>query len=243
MQIIKLSAIDSTNSYLKRLYQEKKLEDYTVVITEFQKKGRGQMGTNWQSEKGKNLTASVLKKDLHLNLDENFYVSMATSLAIYRALNHLGIPKIKVKWPNDILSEDKKICGILIENIVKKKKLEASVIGIGLNVNQTKFKGLPRASSLKLINGRHIPVDEVLKSILKFLKKEFRRIEEGDRYGIQQEYESLLYRINKPSSFKSKEGEIFAGFIKGVYETGEIKVLMEDEVLNSFGLKEIELMF
>ena len=137
MKIIKLDAIDSTNTYLRQLSSEEKLDDFTVVTAASQTAGKGQMGTKWASEKGKNLTFSVFKKVSCLENDEQFYISMATSLAIYNALKGFQIPKLAIKWPNDILSENQKICGILIENVIQNSKMTAAIIGIGLNVNQT----------------------------------------------------------------------------------------------------------
>lgn len=243
MPIIKLGAIDSTNSYMRQLCMDQELEDYTVVMAEHQLQGRGQRGTSWQSQKGKNLTCTVFKSVKGLMMEEAFQISMITSLAIADALKAMGLPKVRVKWPNDILSEDKKVCGILIENIVRQKGLEASLIGIGLNVNQTNFRGLPQASSLKSILGKFIPVDEVMDQVLKQLKKKFRTLEGGQRYPVVKAYENLLYRKGKPSSFKTPQGEIFPGFIQGIDTNGAIKIKLEDDIIKSFELKEIQLMF
>src|SRR5690606_11483476 len=154
MRIIKLDAIDSTNSYLRRLSMEETLEDYTVVMTKYQTQGKGQMGTIWHSEKSKNLMFSVFKDTSNLHIEYPFFISMATSLALLKTLRKFSTPKLSIKWPNDILSEDKKICGILIENVIKQNTLSNTIIGIGLNVNQTEFKNLLKASSLKLTTGK-----------------------------------------------------------------------------------------
>ena len=139
MSIIKLSATDSTNSYLKELSLEQTLDDFTVVSTELQLKGRGQMGSKWVSDKGKNLTISILKKLENFDVQNQFNLNCIVSLAIYDVLLEIKAPNLYVKWPNDILSVDKKICGILIENILKGRFIQAAIIGIGLNVNQTNF--------------------------------------------------------------------------------------------------------
>ena len=167
MRIIKLNAIDSTNSYLKQLSNNGKLHDYTVVVTKHQTNGKGQMGSKWESQEAKNLTFSLFKDVSFLNLNSTFFLSIVSSLAIVRALDHFMIPKLKVKWPNDILSESKKICGILIENVVKQGKVKGTIIGIGLNINQTEFKKLPQASSLILLTGMVYNTDELMKAILK----------------------------------------------------------------------------
>lgn len=242
MPIIKLDAIDSTNSYMRRLISEQDVADYTIVIAKKQTQGRGQMGTVWDSDKGKNLMFSVFK-DLRLHdVEFPFYISMAISLAILRAFKTLNIPDLSIKWPNDILSADKKICGILIENVIK-NKLNSTIIGIGINVNQTDFKNLPKASSLKNITGIHYNVDEILQLIVNYTK-EYSKLLQQEKYDfVKNEYESNLFRKNKPSTFKDAEGVLFSGFIKGVTKYGKLQVTLEDEIVKKFNLKEITLMY
>ena len=151
MQIIKLNAIDSTNQYLHDLIGKISLEDFAVVTARYQTKGRGQRATTWQSEKDKNLIISVLKKEIDLNPQRQFLLNIVVSLALFKTLETLQIPKLSIKWPNDILSHDKKIAGILIELILKKNTIDKAIIGIGLNVNQTNFKELSSASSLRIV--------------------------------------------------------------------------------------------
>lgn len=243
MKIIKLDAIDSTNTFLRQLSNTELLEDFTIVIAASQTAGKGQMGTKWSSEKGKNLTFSVFKKISCLETDEGFYISMATSLAIYNALSYFQIPKLAIKWPNDILSESQKICGILIENVIQNSKMTAAVIGIGLNVNQTEFEIGLNASSLKKITGIHFDLDEVMFQITNQLKKYSRLITDRSFEVLKNEYESLLFRKNKPSTFKKLNGDFIMGFIQGVSEDGKLNVLLEDEIVTAFDLKEIKLMY
>jgi BirA family biotin operon repressor/biotin-[acetyl-CoA-carboxylase] ligase len=242
MPIIKLDAIDSTNNYLRRLITEGDVADYTIVTAKKQTYGRGQMGTVWDSDKGKNLMFSVFK-DLSMHeVAFPFYISMAISLAILKAFKTLNIPDLHIKWPNDILSADKKICGILIENVIK-NKLNSTVIGIGVNVNQTQFDNLPKASSLKNITGIHYNLDEILHLIIKFTK-EYSSLLQDEKYDfVKNEYETNLFRKNKPSTFKDAEGVLFLGFIKGVTKYGKLQVVLEDEIIKKFDLKEITLLY
>ncbi|PTM07401.1 MAG: biotin--[acetyl-CoA-carboxylase] ligase [Bacteroidetes bacterium] len=242
MPIIKLNAIDSTNTYLRQLCNENTLKDYTIVVAVHQTQGRGQMGTVWDSEKGKNLMFSLFKDLSMHDIEFPFYISMAISLAIIKTFNKLNIPDLNIKWPNDILSADKKICGILIENVIK-NKLNSTIIGIGVNVNQTEFNNLPKASSLKNITGVHYDLDEILHSIIKHTKYYSLLLQEEKYVKVKTEYERHLFRRNKPSTFKSAEGELFSGFIKGVTKYGKLLVLLEDEVVKKFDLKEIELLY
>ena len=114
MKRIKLDATDSTNSFLKNLILSGPKEDYTVVMAKSQTNGRGQMGTNWESKAGKNLTFSVLKNFNYFKIGEQFTLNIIISIAVYNSLEALKIPNIKIKWPNDIMSVSKKLGGILI---------------------------------------------------------------------------------------------------------------------------------
>ena len=242
MYIIKLDAIDSTNSYLKTICVKNTPKDLTVVIAEHQTNGRGQMGTNWQVEASKNLTFSVFKHVSFLKVSEQFYISMAVALGITIALKELQIPKITIKWPNDILSEHKKIAGILIENVIKNNTLEGSIIGVGLNVNQKFFDNLPNASSLSLISGIVYNKDEVFHLILKNILEYLKRLE-SDLKPLKKEYEDKLFRIKKPSTFKSNGAQVFSGFIEGVSLDGKLKLRLEDDIIKTYDLKEVELLY
>ena len=243
MRIIKLDAIDSTNSYLKRLCMIESVDDYTAVIAENQTEGRGQMGTVWDSETSKNLTFSVFKDLSGFEFETPFLISMLVALSVLKTLNTFLIPRLSIKWPNDILSADKKICGILIENVIKNHGVSASVIGIGLNVNQMNFENLPKASSLKVISGKTFDLNELAISIINNLEHAFKQLKDGQYDAIKTEYETHLFRKNKPSTFKDAEGVMFSGFIKSVSKSGHLQVLLEDDVLKTFDLKTIVLMY
>ncbi|TYA67680.1 biotin--[acetyl-CoA-carboxylase] ligase, partial [Seonamhaeicola marinus] len=189
------------------------------------------------------LTFSVFKDISGFYLEHPFYISMVAALALIKTLNFFGIPKISVKWPNDILSENKKICGVLIENVIKNNKMTASIIGMGLNVNQTEFENLPKASSLKIITGRVFSIDEVAITIINNLKFYFEFLKAGNTAIIKNEYVNYLFRKNKPSTFLDAEGCMFSGFIKGVTNTGNLKVLLENNIVKTFDLKEIQLLY
>lgn len=243
MNIIKLNAIDSTNTYLRELASKKTLDDYTVVVTKFQSKGRGQRGASWSSQKDKNLMFSVFKRNCCVSVDDQFYISMVTSLAIIKTLQFFQVPKLVVKWPNDILSEQMKICGILIENVIKHNEIEGTIIGVGLNVNQTQFKRLPQASSILNLTGMIYNPEELLAKIMEYLMFYFEKLEQGKQDYIKRAYEALLFRKNKPSTFQKKDGELLLGFIKGVNTNGNLQLLIEDDIIQEFELKEIKLLY
>ncbi|MGC1470995.1 MAG: biotin--[acetyl-CoA-carboxylase] ligase [Psychroserpens sp.] len=243
MHLIKLNAIDSTNSYLRQLSNDKQLIDYTVVVATSQFKGRGQMGTTWQSQSGKNLMASVFIDVSFLDTEKAFYLSMVTSLAISSTLKEMQIRNVKVKWPNDILADQLKISGVLIENVIKNNKLQASIIGFGLNVNQLDFDNLPSATSMHRVSGRVFNLDEILAAVIRHLKIYIELLKTGNFKQIKALYETELFRKNKPSTFQNAKGLMFAGIIKGVSTSGHLQIMIEDDILKEFDLKEVTLRY
>jgi BirA family biotin operon repressor/biotin-[acetyl-CoA-carboxylase] ligase len=243
LKIIKLSAIDSTNSFLKEMASSSTVENFTVVVTENQIKGRGQQGSTWESEVGKNLIFSVFVVFDALNVLDKKYLSYAVSLAVFEVLQQENIPRIAIKWPNDILSANKKIGGILIENSLKGSKISSSVIGIGLNVNQTRFSStLEKASSLKLTSNRTFNLEQLLEDMVVSLQSKIALLNTKDFSSLESSYLRVLYKKNTPTMFKDRKGVLFMGIIRGISMDGKLQVELEDEMLREFGIKEISLL-
>jgi len=243
MRNIKLNATQSTNDYLRALTLDVDCEDFTVVTAKEQTKGKGQMGSVWTSKSGENLTFSVFKTNLKLSIASQFVLNVIVSLALHKALKRHNLKKLAVKWPNDILAENFKICGVLIENVIKSDKIKSCIIGIGLNVNQTNFEGLPKASSLKQLTGTHFNLDEILQDILNALALCFKQFESDGEALFFESYNNVLFRKEKPSTFKTAEGSLCTGIIKSVSSSGQLVVLFEDEIEKQFNLKEIQLLY
>ncbi|MFD2565205.1 biotin--[acetyl-CoA-carboxylase] ligase [Aquimarina rubra] len=243
MDIIKVDAIDSTNSFLRDMNREKYLEKPVCVVTKEQLRGKGQMGTTWQSNPGENLTCSVFMPVKGIDVMDQFYISMTVSLAVCDVLDALLLPKLSIKWPNDILSDRFKICGILIENIVNNGRLRGAIIGIGINVNQLSFDNLPRAGSLKQLLGKNFDLEEILSVLLTKLEQRFFVLRRSIFNNLQKEYESLLFRKNKPSTFLDAKGDSFVGIIQNITSSGKLQILLEDEIIKSFDLKEVRLLY
>lgn len=242
MRIIKVSATDSTNSYLRERIADF-LEEDICVATENQQAGRGQIGTTWQSEKGKNLTFSILLHSVKLPAKQQFVLSMAVSLSLLDVLHDLNIPNPSIKWPNDILAGTGKIAGILIENILKGDKIGASIIGIGLNVNQDFFPDLPKAVSLKMLNGKVYELDLLLGKILFALENRVQKIQKLATKEIFDEYHRNLFGFHEYRFFELPNGYRFQGKIQGVDMNGKLIVLIANEALKSFQLKEVKMIY
>ena len=221
MQLIKLDAIDSTNQYLSDLHSNVLLEDFAIVVADYQTDGRGQQGNRWYSEKGKNLIMSVLKKKIKINLDRQFNINMRVSLAVLSALRTYKIPDLSIKWPNDILSCNFKIAGILIQVIVQKNQIKSSIIGIGINVNQVNFENLPKAISMKNVLEKKIDLQRLRLKVTEQLKYFFKL---SDQKVLMSLYEKELYKKGKISNFVDSDGISFDGTVQGITRAGKIKI-------------------
>jgi len=241
MKLVKLNAIDSTNNFLKNLVKDTSTENWTVITTENQTSGRGQFQNKWHSEPGKNLMFSVLCKLENFETEHAFFLNCAVSLAIFETL-HAHIPKkLSIKWPNDILSYSKKLCGILIENTVHNNKIIRSIIGVGLNVNQDQFdKKLVNATSMKQVANREFDRDALLKDIISGLKHQTELLNHKKFDQIKKNYEKHLYRMNIPAMYKNSLGHQFMGKIMGINKEGNLLVELQNERIKSFDLKEIQ---
>ena len=164
--IIWLERVDSTNDEARRHISE--IDNLSVVSALEQTKGRGQRGNRWSSQPGENLTFSLVVKDFRIKANEQSAISQTTALSLTDLLSRHEI-KARIKWPNDIYAGDEKICGILIENSLKGSEIDWSIIGIGLNVNQTAFpEDLPNPTSMKLCTGNSNPYNtrEILEEFM-----------------------------------------------------------------------------
>ena len=243
MKLIKLDAIDSTNDFLKALATTQDLENFSVVSAQSQTKGRGQMGTVWTTENGKNLIMSVFVKDFVSTIEKVFDLNVLVSVSIIQSLESLNIPKLSIKWPNDIMSGSFKIGGVLIENNIKYTGSVYSIVGLGLNVNQTLFADLPKASSLAVVCDLNFDKDLILELIIKKMQTNILVFNENIEL-FNDLYSSMLFKKNVPMAFKNLSLNInFMGIIQGVSETGKLLLMLEDDSIQSFEIKEIQMLY
>jgi len=243
LKIIKLDTVVSTNSFLKDLSVNAALENFTVVVTQKQTKGRGQQKNEWLSEPYKNLTFSVFTSLKDVKIIHKKYLNFAISLAIYRVLFDKNIPKISIKWPNDLMVANKKICGILIENTFFGDQIKSTIVGIGLNVNQEKFpNSLRNVTSLKLATLKETDLNLLLHEILAELKTNIKLLESKDFHLLEKQYLNVLYKKNIPTMFKTSKDEIFMGIISGISDQGNLQIQLEDDSVKEFGIKEVSML-
>ncbi len=226
----------STNTMAAELIRNKYLAEGTLVITDCQTAGRGQRGNSWEAEPGRNLTFSVLLNPSFLLAKDQFYLTIIASLAIREFLAARLACEVKIKWPNDILLNNKKICGILIENTLSGDKIQQSIIGIGLNVNQTSFS-MTSPTSMKAIANHEFDLSEVLNELLEKLEGFYLQLRSSKNDLLKQEYLNHLYWRGEVHQF-STHHEVFTGVITYVEENGRLTLLCDDKEV-SFDLKEI----
>jgi BirA family biotin operon repressor/biotin-[acetyl-CoA-carboxylase] ligase len=240
LEIIKLNAIASTNSFLKDLSQNAIVKNLTTIVAHEQTNGRGQLKSNWISEPYKNLTFSTFIEFENLKISHKKYLNFAISLAIYNVLITKKTPKLSIKWPNDILSANKKICGILVENTFFGGRIKNTIIGIGLNVNQEIFPDiLKNVTSLKIETSLETNLDTLLNEILLEFKKQLKLLEAKEFDVLNDNYLNVLYKKNIPTMFKNSRDEIFMGMISGISDFGKLQILLEDDSILEFGVKEV----
>ena len=236
--IVSISSVDSTNDYALSLKKSKLFQEGLVIISDFQKHGRGQRGNVWESAKGKNLLISIVIEP-NIPIEKQFDINKIVCLSVMDCLFSLGLAS-KIKWPNDILVNKRKIAGVLIQNIISEDKICYSVIGVGLNVNQLVFEDYnPKATSLAIELNKNFTLKEVENLFLSSVKNRIKTYR--SRKDMELEYLDALFQINKVMVFKSNS-QMFNGIIRNVNKKGFLVIETEDEIKH-FGIKEIEMIF
>lgn len=242
-KVLHLSICHSTNDMAAELIQqEENIIAGTVIIADHQTRGRGQRGNSWQATPGLNLTLSLIWQPTFLNPAESFLLNMATALGVADTVS-LFLPhtEIKVKWPNDIYADSIKICGILIENTLQGNRLRYSIVGIGLNVNQTDFGELV-ATSLKLQSGLHYSLPEVFEQLMHCLEKRCLQLQTQGGAAVKSDYLKKLYRFGQTAAYTDRRGAVpitFEGVIQDIDAAGRLLV-RTDAGTEAFDLKEIQ---
>ena len=226
---IKHDSLTSTNTYLSDLLKREDLAEGTIVIADYQEDGKGLGSHSWSSNRGENLLMSLLLFPAFLSASKQFHLSRLASLALCDVLVALDADPV-IKWPNDILTPKGKIAGILIEHGITAGKISHTLIGIGLNLNQSDFPLFPtRASSLIRETGKPADVLEVGELIQAALMNRYQSLKEGGSSLLEKQYLEKLYRLGIPTVFKAGE-ELFEGCIRGVSDFGELKVESKGEI-------------
>ncbi|MBO4871537.1 MAG: biotin--[acetyl-CoA-carboxylase] ligase [Muribaculaceae bacterium] len=230
----------STNTYLARMAEM--LPTGTVIYTHKQTAGRGQKGNSWEAEPGKNLTFSMLLKQLDVPVRSQFLISEAVSLAIVDVVKQ-WVDNVRVKWPNDIYCGDRKLCGILIENSLDNAGIAHTVIGVGLNVNQTEFvSDAPNPVSLAQLAQREFDLEQVLHQVCEAIERLCDFGDDSQRKLLHERYARALYRNDGDvHTFALPDGTQFAATIQSVEPDGMLVLRHEaDGMPRSYAFKQVK---
>ncbi|MDD6357504.1 MAG: biotin--[acetyl-CoA-carboxylase] ligase [Bacteroidales bacterium] len=233
--IVKLPATHSTNSYMQEVLSKSLPEEGTLVWTPCQTAGRGQCGNAWESEPGKNITCSAVFYPA-VNIQEQFLVSEAVSLAVIDFMDIL-MPGCRIKWPNDIYYGDFKVAGILIEQNLYGKRIDSCVAGVGININQKKFRSdAPNPLSVSLVTGETYDVELLLPQLQEKLTERMRELKSPC---LHQEYMSRLYRKEGFFLFSDASG-VFVARICDVQSNGYLVLETDKKEKRCYAFKEVE---
>lgn len=232
-----LDEVNSTNSYASDLLKSDKPVNGLAVMAGIQTEGRGQRGNVWLTEPFLNLTGSIIIYP-ELDTENAFYLSIIASLAVHDVLNELTGETHFIKWPNDILAHEKKTAGILIENQLRGTTVSASIIGVGVNVNQVEFAEDLKATSMQIVAAKSFSVDEVFRQIHAKLDFYLYRLGQKDFDFLTKQYHQSLFGLNEFRPFEDTEGS-FRGKIVGVEKTGLLLVERSGSI-KKYDLKEIK---
>ena len=242
MKLIKVDATTSTNELSKSL-NTKQSEGNFCVSAEFQMNGRGQQQTSWQSNKSENILFTMVYNSIDLDLDKRFCLNALVCLSVYNVLKQAEIKSLSLKWPNDIMADGFKICGILIENSIVGAKIKDAYVGIGLNVNQTQFDNLPRASSLKILTEVEFDRGELLEKLMKELKDLPKALKINSAQNIINVYKRYLFGYNKLQEFELPKLKRKKGKIKDIALDGKLLVEFESGERKYFEHKAIRQLY
>lgn len=237
--IIFLPEVDSTNNYVAKLVSEGNVRHGTVILAEKQTNGRGQRGNTWQSGAKNQFTASWYLETAFLSVQHAAYLNKALAVAVAKAISGLVDVPVAVKWPNDILVNDRKLGGMLIEGNVKQQRLESVVFGLGINLSHE--EGLPKSISLEEF-GVKLQAFELLTFLLPKLQELFEQCQRFAFVEIQQEYLGMLWRKDVEQEMQDAEGNPFSGKITGVDETGSVLITTAEGTL-AYGLQEVKFLY
>ncbi len=244
MQYFFLSETDSTNLHASALLSGMEQQEPFCVVSDFQTNGRGQGGNKWISEPGVNILLSFVVFPSFLDASRNFFLSEIAAISIAECLK-LKFQNLKIKWPNDILSGNKKIAGILIENSIIGNKVKHSIIGMGINVNQKIFSDLDNeATSVLIETGNVTDIREMINELEKFFTFWYAILENENYEQVSQHYYHHLTGFGRKSGFRDlNNGNTFEAVITGVSDDGTLLLLLSDNQRRSYGFKEIEMIF
>jgi len=239
-KVMKSASLDSTNEEALRFIANGKALEGWVLQTDEQTDGRGAGQNVWESEPGKNLTFSLILQPHFIRAEEQFVLTQCISLSLYHLLEkRLGRKDLFIKWPNDLWFQEKKIAGVLIQNVISGNQILYSVVGVGLNVNQKKFfSDAPNPASLVHFTGNEENPDALLHEVLQQFQIRYNALKKNAFAG-EKEYLARLYRLGRWGKYRDENG-VFEARMIGVNHYGQLLLRDHDGKERVYGFKEVE---
>ena len=240
---IELQSVDSTNNYALAQIHANMAQPGTCYFAHEQTSGKGQRGKSWATDRGMNIILSIVLKPDFLQPFQQFQLSACVAVGTCQFFSKYDADSFKIKWPNDIYWRDRKLGGILIENIIRSHEpgvanWDWAVAGIGMNINQTNFAdGLKNPVSLKQVTGRSFDQVELAKNLCMSLDHFYKRLVNKEANTILEMYNHQLYKKDELVKLK-KDNRSFSAIIKNVAPTGQLVV--QHSVEEQFDFGEIE---
>ncbi len=241
-----LNVATSTNDIAQNLLSEGVYTDGTsrnslegvVVCTFNQTAGRGQYGNTWISEPNSNIALSIILKPHFIPIQQQFYLNKIIALAVSDVMGK-NTEGVSIKWANDIFIYDKKVSGILIQNTLSRNIIDTSIIGVGINVNQLRFEGLPHATSLRCETRKEFDLEHIVENLCQAVEQRYLQLKSGKYADLDAEYLSKLYRFGADALYQYPNGTYFQGKIVGISDSG--KLMIDSKVgLEYFNIKEVK---
>lgn len=234
--VYRFDTLTSTNDEAR----DRRYRHGDILWAEHQSAGRGQRGHTWISPEGENLTFTVVVEPRFLPANEQFRLSEALALALCYTFAGFGIDT-RIKWTNDIYCGDRKLVGILIEHFYAGTTLSRSLLGIGINVNQTVFDpALPNPVSMRQAAGRTFDREAVLETFAARFAERYAQLERGEAAAIDRDYRARMYRIGCEQRFRLPDGRRLTATIEGVRPDGELLLRHTDGTRGEYRFREIE---
>lgn len=235
-KLIFMPSCHSTNDICAELISKGGIVNGTIVITDHQNRGRGQGSNKWESEQGENLTLSIILDTSFLAVYKQFYLNMVVCLSLSDLLTEYLHSGVLIKWPNDIYYKERKICGILIQNMLKGNRLENSILGMGINVNQQDFEN-EMAISLRNVTGKWYDLQLVLNRLTEIIEKYYKVLKQGNYSKLRVLYMNRLMWLNENRTFEAEDR--FKGTITDIDDSGRLMISTGNGI-RTFSFKEVK---
>lgn len=240
--LLHFPSLESTNTYASKMLAESTVSEGTVISTFHQFEGRGQMGNTWDCAPNQNIAMSIILRPKFLFAQRQFLLNCISALAVRDTLARYTNKQVSVKWPNDVLIEDKKVCGILIQNTLSSTQILTSVLGIGININQKKINpNLPFATSLAIETEQQYALKAIQQAVFTTLERYYLSLRSGNMHRIERAYLAQLYGYKEVRRYQLTDGTVFNATITGITPIGQLILSWEGQE-QYFNIKEVALL-